>query len=835
MRTHKRAWTFGFAVVVALSLLAQGRGATAIAQQPAADPVIARITIASAQEFTRLSELGVDLLEYREGSDLFILTTPEQIEELAAQGFQIRVDEPQTALIRQQIGSQTFNGGYSTVPEMRARLENRATQYPDLAEFFLYGSSWQKLHSQGGHDLFGIKLTNKNIPSPKPTFFLMAAIHARELSTSELALRFIDHLLQGYGVDADATWLLDEHLIVVVPVVNPDGRRVAEQGYFQRKNMNNTNGFGCANPPTPFNQFGVDLNRNYKFKWGTVNGPNEPPCGQTYPGPVAESEPETTTIENLVRSLFADQRGPGDNDPAPLNTTGVMITLHSYANLVLWPWGYTANTAPNSADLSLIGTKFAGYNGYTPQQSIQLYATSGTTDDWSYGELGIPSFTFEVGGSSGECGGFMPAYSCLDGGFDGSFWPRNLPAFLYAARLARTPYRLVRGPTVESVSFNGSDLRAVLDEQRNGGQNIAAAEYYLDTPPWRGGTPIAMTALDGSFNSMIETATAPITPPPGKHIVFVRGQDTAGNFGPVRALFVGDTGLNSLSFNPDEVTGGKTSTGTVTLDAPAPDGGALVSLSSDNTAAVTVPASITVPAGQTTQTFTAKTNPVAAVTDVTVTAQYGQATTDGGLRVNPPALKKLTVSSASFVAPCQTITGKVTLTGKAPAGGVQITLTTTNPAVTLPPSVTVGAGNTNATFVISGSAVTTTTAGLVKGTPANPAFGTNTVSKSVSVLPNQPASLAVPTPINGPATVTATVTLACAAGTGGQVVMVSTTDASVAEPVDQNGNPISSMTVAAGQTSGTFRVRAADVLSPSTAKIRAKANGVTKAVLVTVN
>jgi hypothetical protein len=175
------------------------------------------------------------------------------------------------------------------------------------------------------------------------------------------------------------------------------------------------------------------------------------------------------------------------------------------------------------------------------------------------------------------------------------------------------------------------------------------------------------------------------------------------------------------------------------------------------------------------------------------------------------------------------------LTGKAPAGGVQITLTTTNPAITLPPSVTVTAGNTNATFVISGTAVTTATAGVVKGTPANPAFGTNTVSKSVSVLPNQPASLAVPTPINGPATVTATVTLACAAGNGGQVVMLSTTNASVAEPVDQNGTPISSMTIAAGQTSGTFRVRAANVPAPSTAKIRAKANGVTKAVLVTVN
>jgi carboxypeptidase T len=839
MRTHTRAWTIVFGAVVVLTLLAQGGRATAHAQQPAGEAVIARVTIASAEEMTRIIELGLDLLEHREGADLFILTTPEQVEELRARGFRISIDEPQTAVIRHQVGTQTFNGGYSTVPEMRAMLEDRAARYPNLADFFIYGSSWQKLNSQGGHDLFGIRLTNTLIPGPKPTFFLMAAIHARELSVSELALRFIDHLLQGYGVDADATWLLDEHLIVVVPVVNPDGRRLAEQGYFQRKNMNPTNGFGCANPPTPTNQLGIDLNRNFNFKWGTVNTPSEPACGQTYPGPIAESEPETQEIQDLVRTLIPDQRGAGDNDPAPLTTTGLLLTLHSYGNLVLWPWGYTGNTAPNAGDLSLIGRKFAGYNGYTPQQSIQLYPTSGTTDDWSYGELGIPSFTFEVGLSWGTCGGFMPPYSCLDGETNGSFWPLNLPAFLYAARIARTPYRLVRGPTVETLNLigdeGGTELRALVDEQRNGGQRIAAAEYYLDTPPWRGGTPIPMTALDGSFDSVVETATATVGTLTGRHIAFVRSQDEAGNWGPVRAIFIADSVLSSLSFNPGEAIGGKRSIGTVTLEAPAPDGGAVVSLTSDNTAVVTVPVSVVIPAGQTMQTFTAKTSPVSASTDVTVVATYGEGSAQGVLRVIPPSLKSLSVVKVSFVAPCQTTTGKVTLTGKAPAGGVQITLTTTNTALTIPSSVTVPAGSTDVTFLISAPAVSTTTTGLVKATPADPAFGTNTVTKKVSVLPNQPASLVVPTPITGPATVTASVTLTCAAGAQGQVVLLSTSDAAIAEPVDQFGNPISSMTIAAGQTGGTFRVRAADVTAPSVVKIRAKVNGVVKAVAVTVN
>jgi murein tripeptide amidase MpaA len=170
---------------------------------------------------------------------------------------------------------------------MRGQLESSASLHPNLAEFFIYGQSWEKTSTQGqqGHDLFGVKLTNRSKPGPKPVFFLMAAIHARELTTSEIAMRLVDHLLDNYGADGGATWLLDEHQIVVVPVVNPDGRVVAERGFLQRKNTNHTSGGTCSNPPSSGNQFGVDLNRNYAFQWGVVNAPTEPPCGQTYPGP----------------------------------------------------------------------------------------------------------------------------------------------------------------------------------------------------------------------------------------------------------------------------------------------------------------------------------------------------------------------------------------------------------------------------------------------------------------------------------------------------------------------------------------------------------------------
>ncbi|HEY0544004.1 MAG TPA: M14 family zinc carboxypeptidase [Pyrinomonadaceae bacterium] len=513
--------------------------------QPSEQSFVARVHVRSDAELKQLVTLGLDLLELREGDDLFVLTTTEEFGRLKSAGWQIKFDEAQTSMLRQQ-SVDSFMGGYRTVPEMRSFVDQMAARYPNLTEVVTYGSSWEKIHSGGaaGHDLFAVKLTNRQLAGPKPTILINASIHPRELVTSELALRLIEYLLNNYGVDGDATWLLDEHLIVIIPVSNPDGRRLAEQGLYQRKNTNNTYGGNCSNPPTVSNQYGVDLNRNFTFKWGTVNMPSEPKCGETYPGPTASSEPETSAIIALESTLFADQRGTLDTDPAPLNTTGVFIDLHSNAGLVMWPWGHTATVPPNGTELQLIGRKLASYNGLTPVQAIDLYPTSGGSRDDAYGELGIASFTFEIGVASGTCGGFFPAFSCLDGGTGGGFWPQNLPAFLYAAKLARTPYMLAQGPTPEALAAwrawplaNHYALRAQFDETLNGGQNITAAEYYIGTPPWRGGTPQPMTALDGSFNSPGEVAVAVAGPVQSAQLIYVRARDASGNWGEVRAVF----------------------------------------------------------------------------------------------------------------------------------------------------------------------------------------------------------------------------------------------------------------------------------------------------------
>ena len=497
--------------------------------------IMARITVSKELDMQRVNSLGLDLMEYREGDELIFLTTQRQLDELRNAGWDARVDERLTSELPRAGDTETFNGGYRTVEETFAFLNQMAATYPQLAQVFTYGQSWEKMRNPlNGYNLTGIKLTNRQIVGDKPKFFLQAGIHARELVPPEMATRFIEYLLKNYGTDGDATWLLDEHEIVIVPLINPDGRKIAETGLMKRKNTNNLTG-GCTGTLT-----GIDLNRNYSFWWGTVNMPTDPPCGETWPGLAAASEPEIQFEQALIASLFPDQRPNDRTTPAPLDATGVFLDMHSYGNLVLYPWGEDETPPPNM-QLATIASKMASYNGYNPIQSIQLYPTSGSSKDWAYGELGIAALSTETGLSSGTCSGFMPAYTCLDGGTNGNFWNLNRPVLLYLAKLARTPFITSEGPTPETLTslrlrFNRYFVRAQISDQNNGNQNITAAELYIDLPPWRGGTPIPLAPEDGSFNSPLEFAGATVTISAGSHIVYVRGRDANGNWGVMKAV-----------------------------------------------------------------------------------------------------------------------------------------------------------------------------------------------------------------------------------------------------------------------------------------------------------
>jgi hypothetical protein len=192
--------------------------------------------------------------------------------------------------------------------------------------------------------------------------------------------------------------------------------------------------------------------------------------------------------------------------------------------------------------------------------------------------------------------------------------------------------------------------------------------------------------------------------------------------------------LSSLTLSPSNVTGGNSSTGTVTLNGMAPAGGAQVTLSNSDTAA-SVPSSVTVPAGATSATFTISTSAVAASTSVTVSASYGGITQTASLTVtpsSPPTLSSLTLSPSS-VTGGNSSTGTVTLSGLAPAGGAQVMLSSSNTGVArVPSSVTVAAGTNSATFTVNTSSVLFSTSVTISAS-----YGT--VSKSANLQVNSVA------------------------------------------------------------------------------------------------
>ncbi|HLV79554.1 MAG TPA: hypothetical protein VKT32_04705 [Chthonomonadaceae bacterium] len=184
--------------------------------------------------------------------------------------------------------------------------------------------------------------------------------------------------------------------------------------------------------------------------------------------------------------------------------------------------------------------------------------------------------------------------------------------------------------------------------------------------------------------------------------------------------------LKTLTLKPASVTGGASVTGTVVLTGPAPSGGATVTLGNTNAAAA-APSSVTVPAGATSATFTVTTVPVTMATRGTVSASYGGVTKSAALMVKTPVLLSLALSPGT-VKGGGSVTGTVKLNGVA-ASALSVSLTTTNPAATVPGSVMVPAGASSATFTIPTTPVSSTTSGIVSAT-----FSV-TKSKTLTVTP----------------------------------------------------------------------------------------------------
>jgi carboxypeptidase T len=293
---------------------------------------------------------------------------------------------------------------------MRQLAESR----PDLAALHEIGRSVE------GRPIWALQLGERQAGTRKLLF--MGCHHAREWIAVEVPFLLARELIEQADTP-EMSRRLTQGQFWIVPMVNPDGHEFSRtDNRLWRKNRRRN----------PDGSIGVDPNRNYGYMWGTLDIPTSShvPSDETYVGPRAFSEPET----RAVRDLVAIQKFAG------------LITYHSFSQLVLYPWGYTAEEIKDPVDRATLSELARGMSEcicqvhgklYTPQPSSQLYPTAGDTTDWTYGEYGIPSFTIELRPKTVEEGGFILPASAIR-----PTWEENRPAVFYLVdRLLEAPAR----------------------------------------------------------------------------------------------------------------------------------------------------------------------------------------------------------------------------------------------------------------------------------------------------------------------------------------------------------------------------------------------------------
>lgn len=279
-------------------------------------------------------------------------------------------------------------------------------------------------------------------------------------------------------------------------------------------------------------------------------------------------------------------------------------------------------------------------------------------------------------------------------------------------------------------------------------------------------------------------------------------------------MTVNPIGVASLNLNPNDRRGGGQSTGTVTLQAPAAIGDVVVTLSSNNPAA-TVPASVTIPAGQTTGTFTIDTSQVTVVTKVTIAANANGVGQSASLTLRPFGYKSLKFAP-NPVAGSLSAKGTLILLYAAPPGGLTVTLSSNSTSATVPATISVKSGATSATFSVATKAVTAITTATITAS-----YDTVSTSAPLTIGPIKLAKLTLsPASVKGGNSSTGTVSLEAPAAPGDIVVTLSSSLPAVANPT------VTTVTIPAGQTSKTFTVTTTHPTVIKTVTIKGTANAV---------
>lgn len=257
----------------------------------------ARVMVQPEDQFefeSLLNKFGIDFVVVNEN-------VQESVELERAQNHFLR-----TAL---DTSSRISFASFQRYDDIKAYLEQLAASYPNRVTVKTIGKSYEQ------RDLKAITISNGDGKSNKKVILMDAGIHAREWIAPAGALYVIHQLVENFSENSH---LLKDYDWVIVPLANPDGYEYTHtKSRMWRK----------TRKPSSSSCYGTDGNRNFDFHWGEV-GASSMSCSDTFKGTTAFSEPETQVLRDLMRSLTGRAK--------------MYLTLHSYGNYLLYPWGYTS-------------------------------------------------------------------------------------------------------------------------------------------------------------------------------------------------------------------------------------------------------------------------------------------------------------------------------------------------------------------------------------------------------------------------------------------------------------------------------------------------------------
>ena len=310
-----------------------------------------------------------------------VIATNKQLQPFRGPDVQFRKTKGQERVERTpdvNTGGDVFRP-YDGPDGLEAEMVALAGANPDLVKLVDIGDTVQ------GRDIWALKVTkNANLrpDGTKPAVLYNAAQHAREWITPEMTRRLTRYYLDNYGSDAEITELVDDNELWFVWVANPDGYEWTHQepaNRLWRKNLADNDGDGVITTND-----GVDLNRNFAYKWGYDNeGSSSEFNSQTYRGPGPMSEPETVAMDGLIAAV----------------DFSFMVNYHSAAELILYGVGWQVDT-PSPDDVVQIALAGDDANpaipGYDPDQSAELYITNGATTGHVHNVHGTLGYTPEM-------------------------------------------------------------------------------------------------------------------------------------------------------------------------------------------------------------------------------------------------------------------------------------------------------------------------------------------------------------------------------------------------------------------------------------------------------